>query len=80
MLKNRDDGQLVTMYLGYITKIPLPNRNLGLYAMDSFTFDLQAKETAPRRSASMRWTHAPWTRYYGADPTPEGPAYTGHAG
>ena len=80
LLKKREDGKIVMMYHGFSTEIPLPNRNLGLYVVDSFTFDLQAKETAPRRSASMRRTHAPWTRYYGADPTPEGPAYTGHAG
>ena len=59
MLKKRNDGQLVMMYLGYTTEIPLPNRNLGLYIVNSFTFDLQVKEAAPRRSASTRLSHAP---------------------
>ena len=40
MLKKRNDGQLVMMYLGYTTEIPLPNRDLGLYNVNSFTFDL----------------------------------------
>ena len=40
MLKKKNDGQLVMMYLAYTTEIPLPNRNLGLYVVDSFTFDL----------------------------------------
>ena len=40
MLKKRDDGHLVMMYLGYIIEIPLPNQNINLYTMNSFTFDL----------------------------------------
>jgi hypothetical protein len=35
MLKKNNNGQLVMMYLGYTTKIPLPGRNLGLYAVNS---------------------------------------------
>ena len=68
------------MYRVFSTEISLPNRNLGLYVVDSFTFDLQAKDAAPHRSASARLTHAPRTRYYGAHPIPKGPAYTGYAG
>ena len=45
------------MYLGYITKVLLPNRDLGLYVVNSFTFDLLVREIAPRRSASARLTH-----------------------
>ena len=40
MLKKNNNGQLVMMYLGYTTKILLPDWNLGLYAMNSFVFDL----------------------------------------
>jgi hypothetical protein len=68
------------MYRGYTTKIPLPNQNLSLYIVDSFTFDLQARDAAPRRSSSVRLTHAPRPHYYGTNPIPEGLAYTGYAG
>ena len=57
MLKKRKNGQLVMMYLGYTNKILLPNRDLVLYAVNSFTFDLQVKEAAPHRSAFARLTH-----------------------
>lgn len=80
LLEKREDGKIVMMYRGFSSEIPLPNRNLGLYVADSFTFDLQAKDATPHMSASARLTHAPRTRYYGADPIPEGPAYTGYAG
>jgi len=59
MLKKKNDGQLVMMYLGYTTEILLPNWNLGLYTVNSFTFDLQDREAAPRKSASMRLTCDP---------------------
>ena len=80
MLKKKNDGQLVMMYLAYTTEIPLPNRNLGLYTVNSFTFDLQDREAAPRKSVSARLSHAAQPRYRGADPIPEGPIYTGYAG
>ena len=80
MLKKRKNGQLIMMYLGYTNKILLPNRDLVLYAVNSFTFDLQVKEAAPRRSASARMTRNPQPRYRGDDPIPEGPVYTGYAG
>ena len=56
ILKKNNNGQLVMMYLGYTTEILLPDWNLSLYAVNSFVFDLQVKEVAPRRSASMRIT------------------------
>ena len=59
MLKKGKDGKLVMMYVDYTTEFLLPDRNLGLYAVDSFVFDLQRKEEAPRRSASMRITRNP---------------------
>jgi len=40
MLKKNKDGKLVMMYTDYTTEIPLPDRNLGLYVVDSFVFDL----------------------------------------
>ena len=68
------------MYLGYTTEILLPNWNLGLYTVNSFTFDLQDREAAPRKSAFARLSHASQPRYRGADPILEGPVYTGYAG
>jgi hypothetical protein len=80
MLKKNNDGKLVMMYMDYTTEIPLPDRNLGLYAVDSFVFDLQVKEATPRRSASTRITHNPQPRYHGDDPIPKGPAFTSYVG
>ena len=40
MLKKNNNEQLVMMYLGYTTEIPLLDRNLGLYAVNFFVFDL----------------------------------------
>jgi hypothetical protein len=59
MLKKKENGQLVTMYLGYTNEIPLPDQNLGLYTVNAFIFDLQVKEAAPRRSAYVRLTRNP---------------------
>jgi hypothetical protein len=59
MLKKKENGQLVMMYLGYTNEIPLPNRELGLYTVNSFLINLQVSEAAPRRSASTRLTHNP---------------------
>ena len=59
MLKKGKDGKLVMMYIYYTTEFPLPDRNLDLYAVDSFVFDLQRKEEAPHRSASARITRNP---------------------
>ena len=80
MLKKNKDGKLVMMYMDYTTEIPLPDRNLGLYVVDSFVFDLQVKEAAPRKSASARLTRNPQPRYHGDDPIPEGPAFTSYEG
>ena len=33
MLKKKKDGKLVMMCMDYTNKIPLPNQNLGLYAV-----------------------------------------------
>ena len=68
------------MYVDYTTEFLLPNRNLSLYAVDSFIFDLQIKEEAPRRSASARITRNPQPRYRGDDPILEGPVFTGYTG
>ena len=79
MLKKNNNGQLVMMYLGYTTEILLPDRNLGLYAVNSFVFDLQVKEAAPRRSASARITRNPQPWYHADDPILEGPSFTSYA-
>ena len=68
------------MYMDYTDKIPLPDQNLGLYAVLSFVFDLQVKEAAPRRSASTRITGNPQPRYHGDDPILKGLAFTSYAG
>jgi len=59
MLKKGKNGKLVMMYMDYTNKIPLPDQSLGLYAVQSFVFDLQVKEAAPRRSASARLMRNP---------------------
>ena len=68
------------MYMDYTNEIPLPDQTLSLYAVQSFVFDLQKKEAAPRRSASVRLTHNPQPQYRGDDPILEGPAFTSYAG
>jgi len=78
MLKKGKDGKIVMMYMDYINEFPLPDRNLDLYVVDLFVFDLQKIEQAPRRSASTRITRNPQPRYHGDDPIPEGPALTGY--
>ena len=40
MLKKKEKGQPVMMYLGYTNEILLPNRDLGLYTMNSFLINL----------------------------------------
>ena len=69
MLKKGRDGKLVMMYVDYTTEFPLPNRNLGLYAVDSLVFDLQRKEDHSQPAASV---------FLGDDPIPEGPAFNGY--
>ena len=68
------------MYMDYPNKILLIDQSLGLYAVQSFVFDLQVKEAAPCRSASARLTRNPKPRYRGDDLIPEGPAFTSYAG
>jgi hypothetical protein len=40
MLKKGKNGKIVMMYMDYMNEFPLPDQNLGLYAVDSFVFDL----------------------------------------
>ena len=72
--------KIVIMYMDYINEFPLPDRNLGLYVVDSFVFDLQKIEQAPRRSAYARITRNPQPRYCGGDPIPEGIAFISYIG
>jgi hypothetical protein len=76
MLKNDKDGKLVMMYMDYTNEIPLPDQALDLYAVQSFVFDLQVMEAAPRRSAFARLTRNLQPQYRGDDPIPEGLAFT----
>jgi hypothetical protein len=78
MLKKGKDGKLVMMYVAYTTEFSFPDRNLGLYVVDLFVFNLQRKEEAPRRSASVRITHNLQPRYRRDDPILEGPAFTSY--
>jgi hypothetical protein len=80
MLKKGKDGKLLMMYMDFTNEIPLPDQNRGLYAMQSFVFDLQRKDAVPRRSASARLTCNLQPRYRGDDPIPEGLAFTSYAG
>lgn len=58
MLKRKDDGSIVMIYLGYTNEVPLPNQNAGFYVVQSLTMNLQKIEAAPRRSAFVRLTRA----------------------
>jgi hypothetical protein len=80
LLKKGKDGKIVMMYMDYTNEFPLPDRNLDLYAVDLFVFDLQRKKEAPCRSASARITGNPNPRYRGDDPALEGPAFTSYIG
>ena len=68
------------MYVDYTIEFLLPDQNLGLYAVNSFVFDLQGKEESPRMSDSTRITRNPQPRYRRDDPIPKGPAFTGYIG
>jgi hypothetical protein len=80
MLKKGKDKKIVMMYMDYTNEFPLPNRRLGLYAVDTFIFNLQRKKEELCRSASARITCNPNPQYHGEDSAPEGPAYTSYAG
>jgi hypothetical protein len=80
MLKKGKDGKLVMMYMDYTNEIPLPDQALVLYVVQSFVFDLQVMEAAPRLSASTRLTRNLQPRYYGDDPIAKGPTFTSYAG
>ena len=47
------------MYMDYPNKILLIDQSLGLYAVQSFVFDLHVEEVAPRQSASTRLMRNP---------------------
>ena len=51
MLKKKENGQLVMMYLGYTNEILLPNQKLSLYTVHFFLINLQVLEVAPCTSA-----------------------------
>ena len=68
------------MYMDYTNEIPLPDQNLGLYAVQSFVFDLHVKEATPHRSASARLMCNPQPRYRGDDLNPEGSSFTSYVG
>ena len=42
----KENGRSIMMYCGYTTEIPLPNRNYGLYVVQSLTIILQKNEAA----------------------------------
>jgi hypothetical protein len=73
MVKGGKNKGIVMIYRGCATKIPLSNLDLGLYAMNSLIV-LPSSATVGR-SASARIDRAPPTHYYGADTTPQDPAY-----
>jgi hypothetical protein len=77
-LLKKKDGVVYMMYHGMSTEIPLPNLGLGIYAMQSFLVGLKPIPQT-LRSSSTRLVNMPRAHYYGADTTPEGPAYTSYA-
>jgi hypothetical protein len=79
MLKKDKNKKIVMMYKDYTNEFPLPDRQLGLYAVDISVFNLQKKE-GPCRSASTRITRNPNPRYRGEDTALEGLAYTNYVG
>jgi hypothetical protein len=68
------------MYKDYINEFEMLDRNLGLYVVESFIFDLQKKGQEPLMSASARFTRNPNPRYRGEDTAPAGPAFTSYVG
>jgi hypothetical protein len=80
MLKRAQTGKTVMMYKDYINEFEMLDRNLGLYVVKSFVFDLQKKGQEPHRSASARFTRNPNPRYRGEDTAPVGPTFTSYVG
>jgi hypothetical protein len=80
MLKRGKNGKTMIMYKDYTNEFEMPNRNLGLYVVESFIFDLQKKGAEPCRSASARFTRNLNPRYHGEDIALAGPAFTSYAG
>lgn len=76
MKGGKNNTAISLIYRGQETEIPLPNPGLGLYAMNSFI--VLPSTAAVGRSASARLNCEPPARYYGADLTPQGPAYTAY--
>jgi hypothetical protein len=75
MLKRGKNDKTMMMYKDYINEFEMSDRNLGLYVVESFVFDLQKKVQEPRRSASARLTRNPNLRYHDEDTAPAGPTH-----
>jgi hypothetical protein len=73
----KTNNTIFMRYHSMITKIPLPNSGLRIYAVRDYLVGLQPLPLN-RRSTSARLENVPPMHYYGADPTPEGPGYTAY--
>jgi len=67
MLKRRNN-KIIMIYKKYHNEYELPDSELGIYSVDSFTF-------AENRCPSARISRLPRTDYTGADPASAGPAH-----
>jgi hypothetical protein len=68
------------VYKNFDNEYELPNRELGLYTVESFVFDLQTGRATVRRSPSAHFAGMQRPSYHGADSTPQGPTYTAFTG
>jgi hypothetical protein len=69
-------NKYIMIYKGYTNEYPLPNRNLGLYSVESFVLPLQKEGLVLGRGPSARITRNQQPQYRGADAAPAGSAFT----
>jgi hypothetical protein len=68
------------IYKHYSNEYVLPRRDLGLYSVDKFVFEMQSGRQIVGRSPSARFTRNQQPQYQGADATSVGLAYTDFIG
>jgi hypothetical protein len=78
-LKQKGNRIFVT-YKVFVNEYELPNRPLGLYAVETFLLDLQRPTRGVRRSLSTRIMRNTMPRYTGEDGAPHAPAFTHYQG
>jgi len=75
ILKTKDN-KIYMVYKNFDNEYDLPNRELGLYTVESFVFDLQTGRVSVGRSPSAHFAGTQRPSYHGADCTRQGPTYT----